>query len=347
AITVTHIITILAVPAPIDAGPNVSICGGDLVTIAATNPLGVPIVWSPIVPAGPFAPTQTTTYTVTADNLGCFSTDSVTITVETIPTVNFSGDILSGCETHAVSFTNNSSAPSGLVDCEWIIDGQTISNCGNISYNFTNAGTYDITLTVTSATGCSATETYLDYIYVESAPMASFTQSSTQLTNYNGEVIFSNNSVGASTYVWDFGDNTIGSTDTDPVHTFATEDVGVYVVEMVAYSSLGCSDTVWATISVVEELIFCLPNTFTPDGDSYNEYFTPVFTSGYDPYDFDLLIFNRWGEIIWESHDASVGWDGTYGGKLVQTGTYSWKIEFKTTANDERIMVSGHVNVIR
>ena len=90
-----------------------------------------------------------------------------------------------------------------------------------------------------------------------------------------------------------------------------------------------------------------MPNTFTPDGDNYNEFFTPVFTSGYDPYDFDLYIFNRWGEIIWESHDASAGWDGTYGGNLVQDGTYTWKIEFKTTETDERMMVSGHVNVIK
>ena len=101
------------------------------------------------------------------------------------------------------------------------------------------------------------------------------------------------------------------------------------------------------TVNVTEELIFWVPNSFTPDGDSYNEYFRAIFTSGYDPYDFSLLIFNRWGEIVWESHDDEVGWDGTYGGKLVQDGTYTWKIEFKTSETDERIMINGHVNIIR
>lgn len=99
-----------------------------------------------------------------------------------------------------------------------------------------------------------------------------------------------------------------------------------------------------------EELIFYVPNTFTPDGDMYNEYFKPVFSSGYDPFDFSLIIFDRWGEIIWESHDVEVGWDGTYGidrNKMVQDGTYTWKIEFKTTMSDERVMVVGHVNVIK
>ena len=94
-------------------------------------------------------------------------------------------------------------------------------------------------------------------------------------------------------------------------------------------------------------LVYYIPNAFTPDGDTYNETFQPVFTSGFDPYDFKLLIFNRWGEVVWESNDASVGWDGTYNGKLVQNGTYVWKVEFKTLSNDERIMRTGHVNVIR
>ena len=74
-----------------------------------------------------------------------------------------------------------------------------------------------------------------------------------------------------------------------------------------------------------------------------------VFTSGYDPYDFELLIFNRWGEIIWKSHDDNIGWDGTYGAgqKLVQDGIYTWRIEFKKSANDQRVLVTGHVSLIR
>ena len=102
---------------------------------------------------------------------------------------------------------------------------------------------------------------------------------------------------------------------------------------------------------VVEDLIFYVPNTFTPDGDTYNQIFRPVFTSGYDPFDYQLLIFNRWGETIFESNDSNVGWDGTYGlgdqVRYVQDGTYTWRIEFKLKRNDSRKIVNGHVNVIR
>jgi len=59
------------------------------------------------------------------------------------------------------------------------------------------------------------------------------------------------------------------------------------------------------------------------------------------------LIFNRWGEIIWESHDVAVGWDGTYGGQIMQDGVYIWKIDFKTTASDERVMITGHVTLLK
>ncbi|MDX1652570.1 MAG: gliding motility-associated C-terminal domain-containing protein, partial [Brumimicrobium sp.] len=101
---------------------------------------------------------------------------------------------------------------------------------------------------------------------------------------------------------------------------------------------------------IVEELIYYVPNTFTPDNDNFNEVFKPIFTSGFDPFDYKLLIFNRWGEIIFESNNAEVGWDGTYGAdseQIVKDGTYVWKIIFKTKINDERKEIVGHVNVLR
>jgi gliding motility-associated-like protein len=168
------------------------------------------------------------------------------------------------------------------------------------------------------------------------------------MTNIFTEVVFTNNSVNATDYLWTMGDGTPSSTSINTTHTFPSDPVGSYLIELVAMSPLGCADTAWVTVNVSEEVIYYIPNTFTPDGDKYNEYFKPIFTSGYDPYDFDLFIFNRWGETIWESHDSSIGWDGTYGvsGKLVQNGTYTWRIEFKTIETDERILVTGHVNVL-
>ncbi|NRA13679.1 MAG: gliding motility-associated C-terminal domain-containing protein, partial [Crocinitomicaceae bacterium] len=344
-ILVTQEITILAVPAPIDAGLDQVICQGELVTIVADNPWNVPIVWNPVVPVGQFDPLVTTTYTVTANNFGCISTDEMTVTVIPLPVVSFTADNLSGCAPMTVTLTNTT--PGITSDCVWSVGGVPFTGC-TITTTL-DAGLYDVTLGTTNDLGCSSIITYTDYLYVEAMPLAAFTPSQTELTNIFTEVIFTNNSVGATDYSWVFGDQSGSTAETSPTHTFPNDEGGSYLVELIAMTPLGCRDTAWATIHVIEEVIYYIPNTFTPDGDSFNEYFEPVFTSGYDPYDFDLFIVNRWGELIWESHDASVGWDGTYGnsGKLVQNGTYTWKIEFKTTETDERMMVIGHVNIVK
>lgn len=74
-----------------------------------------------------------------------------------------------------------------------------------------------------------------------------------------------------------------------------------------------------------------------------------IFTSGFDPFDFNMHIYNILGKKIWESNNAEVVWDGTSGAlkKLVPDGTYTWKIDFKTLLNDERVEVVGHLNMIR
>ena len=294
-----------------------------------------------------FSPSSTLTYTVIGtDANGCVGTDDVMITVEPLPVVSFVGDNLAGCAPLTVTFTNTTAG--SLTDCIWTLEtGAVLNGCTDVTYTFENPGLFDVTLTTTSSNGCTNTSTYADYIYVEADPVASFVPSSNSVNNFNTEIYFDNTSIGATNYEWDFGDFSGTDTAFSPLHVFPDDESASYLVELIAYSTLGCTDTAYATIEVNEEVVYYVPNTFTPDSDDFNEIFQPVFTSGYDPYDFTLLIFNRWGEVIFESHDASVGWDGTYNGALVQDGTFTWKIEFKTTASDERRVIHGHVNILR
>ena len=90
-----------------------------------------------------------------------------------------------------------------------------------------------------------------------------------------------------------------------------------------------------------------MPNSFTPDGDEFNQTFQPVFTSGFDPYDFQIEIYNRWGELIFESRDATIGWDGTYNGRYVMEGIYAWKLTFGNEVNDARYTDYGHVTILK
>lgn len=327
------------------AGNDFIICEGASAILTGAG--AVTYNWdNGVVNAQPFSPSNTATYTVIGiDANGCEGTDDVVVTIEPLPVVSFLGDNLSGCEPLTVTFTNTT--PGNLMDCIWTIPGATLYGCDSVTYTFTNPGTYDITLTTTSANGCTNSATYTDYIYVEGTPIASFIPSSTVVNNLNTEVHFENTSSGASSYEWDFGDGSLTESTVSPTHNFPDTEAGTYTVQLIALSPLECADTAYATIEVDEEVIFYVPNTFTPDNDDYNEVFQPVFNSGYDPYDFDLFIFDRWGETIFESHNADIGWDGTYGGGSVQQGTYTWKIEFKTTSSDERRVVHGHVNVLK
>ena len=295
--------------------------------------------------------TYTVTYTTPAPI--CFDTETFVITVNPEPAIDavtFSGDNLGGCTPITVTFTNTSATALGS-ECVWSLsNGTVLLGCDNVAYTFTNPGCYDVTLEITSANGCSNSATIEDYVCVQPYPNAYFTHAPNQLTTINTTVNFSNGSIGASNYQWFFGDGAT-SNAIDPTHTYP-ETEGTYEVTLVASTPFGCTDTIRSIVNVAEELIFYLPNTFTPDGNDFNETFQPVFTSGYDPFDFHLMIFNRWGELIFESYDASIGWDGTYGGKasgaeLVKDGTYVWKIEVKTKLNDERKMFVGHVNVLR
>ena len=331
---------------PVNAGADFISCDGDQVVLLGSG--AVSYVWDNGVTNGvAFIPTATTTYTVLGtDANGCAASDDITVTVEPLPNVSFVGDVLQGCAPLIVNFTNTT--PGNIASCEWNFGNNDLSNdCGTVSTTYQNDGYFDVTLTTTSVNGCVNSATYDDYIYVENDPLAGFNPSLQTLLSLDTDVSFNNTTIGAVNYIWNFGDGSAISNLENPVHTFPQDQTSNYLVTLYAYSPIGCADSISSVIKVTEEVIYYIPNTFTPDNDEFNQHFQPVFTAGYDPYDFNMLIFNRWGEIIFESNDASVGWDGTYGGDKVPDGTYAWKIEFKTLASDERVMISGHVNIIR
>src|SRR5690606_27637928 len=99
-------------------------------------------------------------------------------------------------------------------------------------------------------------------------------------------------------YEWDFGDTTAHVYLVNPSHTYPIAP-NQYLVTLVASNNDGfCPDTAKQLIIIQDVILFYVPNVFTPDGDEFNEGFHPVFTSGFDPFDYHLIIFNRWGEVI-------------------------------------------------
>jgi gliding motility-associated-like protein len=106
-------------------------------------------------------------------------------------------------------------------------------------------------------------------------------------------------------------------------------------------------ETFFVRVGLCPNEIFYIPNAFTPDGDERNNVFKPIITSGVDIFNYTFVIYNRWGQIIWESFNVNAGWDGTYDNKLCQDGLYSWKLRFKTPETDEIKEFYGSFTVIR
>jgi gliding motility-associated-like protein len=124
---------------------------------------------------------------------------------------------------------------------------------------------------------------------------------------------------------------------------------GITQIEVIAEAN-GCySDPQTTTVNIIKcpDIIYYVPNTFTPDGDEHNQTFGVVFTSGFNPQEFHIEIFDRWGELIWESFDPTAKWDGSYYGTIVQSGIYNWKIRFGNEDNDGFNLITGHLNVLR
>ena len=295
--------------------------------------------------------TYTVTLTITSNN-GCTATITKPANVLEQPTAAFTSDPPVICNPGCVKFYDGSSGVSPVLNWEWdfgngaITTGQNPNPCFQHQSDYTEY--YDVTLTVTNAVGCSHSVSSEDYVAVEATPTAEFLFNPTVLTIENTQVAFENRSEAASTYTWDFGDESPINSEVDPEHTFP-DVAGEYIVRLDAYSASGaCHDYTQKLIVVDDVIIFYVPNVFTPDGDEYNEVFKPMFFSGYDPFDYHLTIFNRWGEVVFESYNANYGWNGTYGSQgLVEDGTYVWQIEFKETMSDKKHRHRGHVTILK
>ncbi|MCJ8292514.1 MAG: gliding motility-associated C-terminal domain-containing protein [Crocinitomicaceae bacterium] len=309
--------------------------------------------------------TASTSYTSTLTTVdGCDSliVTNVTVSFSTSSTVNetvcfgtqytspqgnsygpgsFSETLVSaiGCDS-VVTYVVTEIAPITSTINENVCFGEQYTSSNGTIYS---GGTYTEILTAVS--GCDSVVTI--NVSEFNRVTASFLENEANLTTLNPEVTFTNTSEGADAYVWTFGDGSPQSFEESPIHLYPYFESTTYIVTLIAINQAGCSDTISQLIFIEEELIYFVPNTFTPDGDALNNTFEPVFTSGHDPFDYSLLIFNRWGQLIFESHDATIGWDGTYNGRFVQEGTYTWKLEFKLSSSDERKIDVGHIIMMR
>jgi gliding motility-associated-like protein len=339
--------------------PDVTICPGypTTLTASAIGGIGTPytFTWSTsetnqganhTITANPPVNTQ---YTVTIED-GCETTPIVLTTnviLAPLPVPQISVDLDNECEPATFVLVNETD-PTMVDLVYWSIsDGQIYLNQDTVVTDEIWSGLYDVQLIVTSPFGCVDSTTFYNYLTVHPKPIADFRHSPNPVMMFNTQVHLTNYSINGEYYDWYIESGTPSYSQLKHVQTQFPDGVpGQYEVMLITTSEFGCVDTSTQIVIVLPEVILYAPNTFTPDNDEFNQDWG-IYIDGIDIYDFELLIFNRWGEIVWESHDPSARWDGTYAGNYVQQGTYTWTINTRDAINDGKYEFNGFINVIK
>lgn len=169
-------------------------------------------------------------------------------------------------------------------------------------------------------------------------PVANFSVSTADLI-LNAQIQFIDASKNGVSFFWDLGN---GQTSTEKNPSTSYGAIGDYDVMLIMTDNLGCIDTLIRTISI--GTILYIPNTFTPDGNRYNNFF---FAQSYNIQVLSIEIFNRWGELVFEElNNNYFTWDGSYKGKKCPDGTYTYVIKYKNSQQEEFVK-TGHVNLLR
>jgi gliding motility-associated-like protein len=297
--------------------------------------------------------TSGTVYCVNvSETCGSPAVDScLTITFPTPINPYLNPDEVLKCVPGDFTFTNTSSNIGEIQSTEYSFsNGQNFNINGSqgFSNTFPNAGNYDVTITSTSIYGCIYDTTISNIVVVVPLPVADFTISKNPATWFETTIQTSDNSTGAiSQWNWSSpGATSITNGGTTGIIEYTQGVTGTYPITLTVSTPQGCSDSITLNIEIVPDIILYVPNSFTPDGDEHNQKWN-FYIDGIDLQNFEVVIYNRWGEVIWESHDANESWDGTYGGYKVPQGTYSWKISYKEKDSDGRKYHTGFINILK
>ncbi len=266
--------------------------------------------------------------TVSSDN-GCMDTATFSTIVYSPPIALFTVDDSSGCLVHCAQFTNISTSLSGTIAFQqWDFgDGTNIGTSPGEEHCYMNSGTYSVSLTVTSSFGCVSTITQSNLITVYEVPKAEFAYAPKPPTSIASEIYFDNLSVGASEWLWDFGDpvDTTSSILEYPTHNYA--NVGNYCITLYVENSNQCRDSIVHCLEVEPEFTFFIPNAFTP----YNSSGVNDGFSGYGTNisKYDMWIYDRWGNTIFHTNDLNIKWDGKAkkGKDIAQRDVYVYLVE--------------------
>ncbi|MCT4580749.1 MAG: PKD domain-containing protein [Flavobacteriales bacterium] len=277
---------------------------------------------------------------VLSDN-GCV--DSVTFSIEVLgkPSAAFTQDTTAGCAPLCVAFADTSYDDVPITNWSWKFEnnyGESFDQ--NPTYCYTVTGDYNVGLIITNSQGCKDTIEQLGLISILPLPTADFSLSPTSTDVQNSTIEFTNNSLDAAAWSWNFGDGSEPDVSNyNP--SYAYGDTGYYEVELIVYNSYLCSDTIIQYVEILPVDDLFVPSAFSPNGDGKNDV---LYARGYIGAMY-FAIFDRLGKKVFESEDKEIGWDGMINGKKALEGVYTWYIQAEVNGNAYKL--KGDVTLVR
>lgn len=310
------------------------ICVGESIGLSAIASGGNGIYYFTWTPANTnqnqitVSPAATTNYTVTLTD-GCTTpavSANVIVNVMPLPAPDFIANINEACVPACIDFIDKSVISCPVSSYTWNTSNTSItSHSSTFKYCYDYPGLYDVRLTIIDSAGCENSILKPAFVKMNPSPVADFYTIPSGPTT-NPEIMFVNTSYGASMFHWNFGDG-VEETNSylNTYHLYS--DSGEYCIELTAINEFECTDKTVECVKILQSLQVYIPNAFTPDGHNNIFNFKGL---GINPDDFVLNIFNRWGEMVFQTFDPERGWNGRQkDGTKAPTDVYIYKFIMK------------------
>ncbi len=296
--------------------------------------------------AGPYSVSWTTngskTISLKVYEDGCESDSSFsTIEVNPTPQVDFAVDTIEGCVPAGFSFYDSTLSATADATYLWDFGDGSTSTQQNPVYSYSEPGDYTVSLQVMNGV-CEDVKTQESLIQVHDNPDADFSLSPTLTSIKNPEINLSNlSSADAVNWIWDMGDGSIIEDVQNP--TYAYQSTGTFNVLLLVENMFGCTDSISKTVTIKPHPNLYAPNAFRPGSTQGNDRFV-VRATGIEK--FNMVIYTRWGEKIFETDNISEGWDGKLNGEIAPMATYIYQITYTNNLNQNEEVI-GTVSLIK
>ncbi|MDP2176865.1 MAG: PKD domain-containing protein [Bacteroidota bacterium] len=275
----------------------------------------------------------------TTSDRGCQDTVSRMVYIKPNPDLNFEVDPV--CLKDSSEFTNLSSISSGqIISWRWFFGNGRTSTLFSPKHKYRDIGNYDIRLIATTDQGCVDTLFIPGIAIVNPNPKSNFTYEKIRSWENEVDIQYRDLSTDAIAWNWDF--SSMGTSNEQNPLLFYNDTLR-QLTSLIVTNIFGCRDTSIQNLFIMPDVIYYVPTAFSPNDDNINETFKPVGLAF--ALEFKFIVFNRWGEILFETINPQNGWDGKFNNKIVEQGLYFYRIEF-IGADELRNEEKGNVLIV-